>query len=127
MKENKDKTEFVEPEEVKERLRREKNRESRLINISGDERNGKYFLVYHIDQGKGKILNLEVELNDKKSSRMVDVFENADLYERESREMYGIDFGEEMKNLFLPEGIQEPSKKELEKGMKKMEEGGDHA
>ena len=118
---------FLEPDEIEEKLQEENKKGSRLISISGDEREGEYFLIYHLDQGEGKTLNLEVKLEDKKAERMTDIFENSDLYERESREMYGIDFGEEMKNLFLPEGMQEPSKKELEKGMKHMEKGEEHA
>ena len=127
MGKSKDETKSMKLEKARETLKKEKEKGSRLINITGDERNGEYFLVYHLDQGEGKKLNLEAKLEDKKAERMTDIFENSDLYERESREMYGIDFGEEMKNLFLPEGMQEPSKKELEKGMKHMEKGEEHA
>ena len=127
MGKSKDETKSMKLEKARETLKKEKEKGSRLINITGDERNGEYFLVYHLDQGEGKKLNLEAKLDDKKAERATDIYENADLYERECREMYGIEFGEEMKNLFLPEGIQEPSKEELEEGMKEMEKGEEHA
>ena len=66
---------FLEPNEVEEKLQEENKKGSRLISISGDEREGEYFLIYHLDQGEGKTLNLEVKLEDKKAERVTDIFE----------------------------------------------------
>ncbi len=105
--------ESIDREKVLERLKKEKKERSRLIDLSGDKRGDSYFIVYHLERENGEIFNLEVELKDKKAERAISIFENADLYERECREMYGLEFGEEMKNLFLPSGAKEPTVEKL--------------
>lgn len=107
---------------IREKLKEEKQRGSRLIAISGDKKNNEYFLIYHLDRGNGQIINLETKIEDKKAERVINIFENADLYERECKEMYALNFGEEMRNLFLPEGVEEPTKKKLIQAMGKKGE-----
>lgn len=117
--------EKLDMERARKRLREEKEKGSRLISVTADKRKNDHYISYHLDEGEdGKSLIIEAELDDKKAERVTDIFENADLYERECREMYGIDFGEEMRNLFLPEGVEEPSREKLEKAMEEKEEEG---
>ncbi len=115
--------ECMSPEKAFERLKKEKEKGSRLIAVSAEERDGEPYLIYHIDQeDEGKIVNIETELEGKKANRSVDIYENADLYERECKEMYGLKFGEELRNLFLPKDVEEPPMSELKENLKKQKE-----
>lgn len=117
----------IKKEDIKKRLEEEKKKGSRLIMITAEERGKERYLIYHLDEkDKGKIINLEVKLKGNKADRITDIFENADLYERECREMFGLDFEEEMENLFLPEEAEEPPMSNVEKAIHSKKEGGKH-
>lgn len=111
--------EKLDQEQIKKRLKKEKKKGSRLIMITAEERGRDRYLVYHLDTGSEEgIVNLEVELNGNKADRITGIYENADLYEREAREMFGLDFGDTMRNLFLPEEAEEPPMSVVEKAIK---------
>ena len=96
-------------EKLESILKKEKAKGSRLITITCEKINNQYYMIYHFDEKeKGKIINYVVKLGGKKAKRFKSLIENCDLYERECSEMFGIDFGEKMKNLFLAEGLKEP-------------------
>ena len=72
---------------AKQKLKDFKKKGARLITISDLNNN----IVYHLSLN-GKIINLKVKLNKKNPEidTMTDVFQNADLYEREIMEKTSI-------------------------------------
>lgn len=118
--------ESVEKKDIRERLEKEREKGSRLITVTAEERKDERYLIYHLDNDDKGIISLEVDLNGNEADRVIDIYENADLYERETREMFGIDFGEEMRNLFLPEEAEEPPMSTVEEAIKSenQSEGG---
>jgi len=73
----------VDRKKAKQKLKDFKKKGARLITIS----DLKDSIVYHLSL-KGKSINLKVKLNKEKPEieTMTDVFQNADLYEREIME-----------------------------------------
>lgn len=111
--------ESIDRDKIKKRLREEKQKGSRLVTITAEERKKERYLIYHLDkEDNGELITLEVKLDGNKAERVTDIYENADLYEREAREMFGLDFGEEMRNLFLPEEAEEPPMSTVEEAIK---------
>lgn len=73
---------------VLEKIEGMKGKGARLMTISAvDERN----VVYHF-MLKGKVRNVAMSSKDGKFKSIVDVFPNAEMYERECMEMFGIKF-----------------------------------
>jgi len=77
----------VDRKKAKQKLKDFKKKGARLITISDLNNN----IVYHLSLN-GKIINLKVKLNKKNPEidTMTDVFQNADLYEREIMEKTSI-------------------------------------
>ena len=89
---------------IKEKVR--KLKEHRLIAIvCRDE--GDFILNYFFDK-KGKIISLDFKVPKKKPvvDSVVDIFPNADYFEREVHDFYGVEFRGNPKlhlKLFLPD------------------------
>jgi len=104
----------VKQEAIADTLKGYKKRGARLITVSALNKGNDFSLVYHLDLDKD-VICLKVPLEGAKAKRMKGIYANCDLYEREAREMFGIDFGEPMENLFLTKDRNDhPYKKEEE-------------
>lgn len=95
-------------ERALEQVARLKRRGARLITITAIRRDG-FELVYHLDL-KGRIVTVSAKQREPDFKSVIDIFPNAEIYEREAHEFFGIHFDrpEAHKPLFL----QEPQKTE---------------
>ncbi len=86
-----------------------KRKKARLVTITAvDEKN----LVYHFIVS-GKVKNIKVNIKKNEIESLTKIFPNAELYEREIFDMFGIKFKghPKLESLFLSEEVKQPLKK----------------
>ena len=86
-----------------------KRKKARLVTITAIDENT---LVYHFIV-KGKVQNVKVNVKKNEIDSLTKIFPNAELYEREIFDMFGIKFKghPKLESLFLSEEIKHPLKK----------------
>jgi NADH:ubiquinone oxidoreductase subunit C len=86
-----------------------KKKKARLVTITAVDENT---LVYHFIV-KGKVQNVKVNLKNNETESLTKIFPNAELYEREIFDMFGIKFKghPKLESLFLSEEVKQPLKK----------------
>jgi len=88
-----------------------KQKKARLITITAIDENT---LVYHFIINK-KVKNVKVNLKNNETESLTKIFPNAELYEREIFDMFGIKFKghPKLESLFLSEEVKHPLKKSV--------------
>ncbi len=85
-----------------------KKKKARLVTITAiDEK----VLVYHFIVSK-KVKNIRVNIKNNETESLTKIFPNAELYEREIFDMFGIKFKghPKLESLFLSEEVKQPLK-----------------
>jgi len=85
-----------------------KKKKARLVTITAvDERT----LIYHFIVN-GKVKNIKVNVKNNEIESLTKIFPNAELYEREIFDMFGIKFKghPKLESLFLSEEVKQPLK-----------------